>query len=143
MENALKKRKAIMEKAGIETLYQRAKDVDKPQGVNKIPNESYVVNDNPKYELTIKNGEEVMYQNMVESGVVCAVERLEGMDEDGHINGQTQTFVFGKTVGWWFAFDQLRQAIEGKRLEISSALKEMAKNNNMLNPEVRKKLLGF
>ena len=143
MENALKHRKSMMEKAGIESLYQRAKDAHKPQGINKIPDEVYQINEKPQYELTIKNGEEIMYQNMVESGVVCAVEKLEGMDTEGHINGQTQTFVFGGTIGWWFAFDQLRQSIEGKRLEISSALKEMARNNNLLDPEVRKKMLGL
>lgn len=142
MEDGLRKRKKIMESVGVESVYQTAKGNVKPKGINKIPNEAYAVNDNPQYEITIKNGDEILYQNLVESGVMCAVEEMEGMDEQGNVNGQTQTFVFGKTVGWWFAFDQLRQSIEARGIEIMSALREMARNNKLIDVEVRDKLLG-
>lgn len=140
MENGLKWRKEIMVREKLEDEYQdRKKKENTLTGTNKIANEGEeVVKDNPEFEFTVKKNGELLYENRSHAGVVCTVEKIEGMDEFGQMVGTTQKLIFGNPAMIWFAFDQLKIAIEARGTEILADLRHMIENKKFLDPEVRK-----
>jgi hypothetical protein len=125
MEEAIKRRKKAMIQAGIEEEYQKQKGVDKiPTGINKIANGGLIKTKDKYFDITVESGGDILYKNKVRSGVMCVAEKVNHVDKDGFITGTTQKFFFGQTLDYWYAFNQLQQAIEGKKIEILAALKE-------------------
>ena len=59
----------------------------------------------------------------------------------GNITGVTQKFICGNPMMIWFAFDQLKIAIEARRFEILGAIKEAIKNKRFSDPETKKKFI--
>jgi hypothetical protein len=146
MENGLKLRKSMMSEAGIEDKYQEAKGKARtPGGINKIHNKKEYTKGKTQFEFIIKDQKtgETVYQNASHGGVISTVERIEDIDKDGHIDGQAQVFQFGHTLVYWFAYDQLRQAIEARKVQIISAIKEAILSNKLSDPKVRKQIVGF
>lgn len=146
MENGLKLRKTMMTKAGIEEKYQEAKGkANTPGGINKIYNREEYTKEKAQFEFTVKDQKtgEIVYQNASHGGVLATVERIEDIDKDGHIDGQAQVFQFGHTLAYWFAYDQLRQAIEARKVQIISAIKEAVLSNKLTDPKVREQIVGF
>lgn len=142
MENGLKRRKKFLLEKKLEVEYQKLKGKElTPEGINTIPDSEEHNTKNVKFELTITNGDEVLYKNKIGAGVLCGVEEIEGMDKYGHIDGRTQTFVFGRPLAYFFAFDQLRQAMEAKNMAVLADLTEAIKNNKLIDPEVRKQIV--
>ena len=141
MESGLKRRKKIMIERNLEVEYQKQKTQDlTPQGINNLRNNDTIQFGQLKFEVTIKNGQEIIYQNLVGAGVMCAVERIDDMDEMGNLDGQTQVFVFGRPMAYWYAFDQLRQGMEAKNMEVMNDLVIALRNNKLVDPEVRKEI---
>jgi hypothetical protein len=143
MENGLKWRKEIMVREGLENEYQERKKKElKLTGVNEIANEAEeIVKDNPEFEFTVKKNGKLLYENRSHAGVVCTVEKIEGMDEFGQMTGTTQKLIFGNPAMIWFAFDQLKISIEAKSTEILAELRHMIEGKKFLNPEVRKEYI--
>jgi hypothetical protein len=145
MENALKMRKQIMAKAQLEDVYQTAKGKrNATTGINNIPDDGTPMNNEfPDYEVIVKNGDKILYQNKGHAGIVGFVEKLDDMDEAGNITGLTHNFFFGRTIGYWYAFDQMRIAIESRGLQIVAGIREMARDSKLVDPEIKKKILGL
>lgn len=145
MEDGLKRRKKIMIREGFEEEYQSLKTKSKiTEGINQIKNEDEErVSEKTKFEFTIKKEGEVIYQNTSYAGVVCIVEKVEDIDENGQIDGQTQKFMFGNPLTIWFAFDQLKIAVEAKSLEIMQAIKQAIEAKKFIDPKVRSKIINF
>jgi len=138
MENGLKLRKEMMIANGLEAEYQKKKGKQyTPTGINKIASSDEIRADKEaQFRVTIEKDGEILYQNNSKGGVLCTVEKVTDIDSDGVMEGQTQKFMYGHTMAWWFAFDQLRISIEGKKFELLAALK------GHLGPAMRKKLLN-
>lgn len=146
MENGLKRRKAIMVEAGLENKYQKAKkQLDTPPGINKIVNatEQYVDHKNVKYEFIVKDHGEVIYQNEAFAGVACFVEEISDFDEQMALDGQTQRMMFGHNVSIWFAFDQLEKGMEGKKIQISAAIKKALMEKTFSDPKKKQQLIDL
>lgn len=142
MENGLKARRQQMIAFGIEETYQMRKtDNEKPKGLNKVANTYEETNAVPDYEFIVKKAGEVVYQNKAHAGVVSVVERINDMDGEGFIDGQTQKFVFGHTIAFWFAFDQLTKEMEAKKIEIAVAMRAMLTGTRKERRENKRKLL--
>ena len=142
MENALKLRKEIMIKAGLEEIYKEKKELKtKPEGINKIMNEpEQQIVEKINFEVTIKRDGEVIYQSKAHAGALSIVEKIEDIDEFGTIDGRTQRFTFGPILAIWFAFDQMKQSIEARGVEIMGAIKKAMSEKKIISPEAKKKL---
>lgn len=143
METGLKRRKKIMVREGLEDEYQKLKVKESvPNGINKIydkPEEES--KEKLNFEIIMKRDGEIVYQNEAHAGVVCIVEKIEDIDEMGQITGTTQKFTFGNPMMIWFAFDQLKIAIEARRFEILQAIKSAIENKKFTDPEVKRKII--
>jgi hypothetical protein len=80
MEQGLKLRKEIMIKAGLEEEYQKQKGkAGTPGGTNKIAGiEDNAVKEVQEFEITIKKGDEILYQNSAHAAVMAIVEEISG-----------------------------------------------------------------
>lgn len=145
MENGLKLRKKIMVREGLEDEYQSTKKKENtPTGINKIAmEEEEKTNDKLTFEVTIKREGEIVYQNTAHAGVACFVEQVEDIDEQGQITGNTQKFTFGNPMMMWFAFDQLKQAIEARGMEIMLSIQTAISQRKFVDPHVKKQLMDF
>jgi len=144
MENGLKLRKQVMSTvSGLEEEYQKLKqDNSKSEGINNISGkEEKHYNERIKFEFIIKQEGKLIYQQEAYAGVVCIVEKIEDIDRFGEISGKTQKFTFGHDLSVWFAFDQLAQAIEARKVAIAIAIKEAIENNRFADPETKKKII--
>lgn len=142
MEAGLKGRKEVMVKAGLEVSYQKSKG-NKLTGINKIANRKEETNKRIDFEVTVKEQGKLVYQNKVHGGVVSLVENIKDIDKFGVIDGQTQKFIFGHPLAYWFAFDQLRQNIEAKGVEITAAIQSGIMQNKFADPEIKRKIIKF
>lgn len=142
MESGLKIRKELMVKAGIEEQYQKRKNKDWiPGGINKVANTDRITKENPNFEFIVKEKGEIIYHNFAHAGAMSIVEKVEDIDETGAMNGQCQHFTFGHILAIWYGFDQLRQVMEGRGVEIMSALKSAVFKSKVVDPAVKQQLL--
>ena len=142
MEDAIKARKAFMTKANIEEAYQKDKAKrSKTNGINKIAQADEVVTDRVNFEFIVKRDNEVIYQQASHAGVVCVVEKIHDMDPFGQITGETQMFHYGHILSVFFAFDQLRQKMEGKNIAFLSAIRDRVLHKKNIDPAVKKKVM--
>lgn len=144
MENGLKRRKEIMVREGLEDEYQALKKkLSVPEGINKIFNAGEEhTKENIEFEFSIKRDGELIYENKAYAGVVCVVEKIEDIDEGGNIVGTTQKFTFGNPMMTWFAFDQLKIAIEARGLEILQSIKAAVERNQFTDPDVKRQIIN-
>lgn len=142
MEAGLKGRKAAMIEAGIEEKYQ-GKPVAKPTGINLISELGDQIVKNPeKFEVTIKQGDKVLYHNTTRSVVLYAAEQITELNERGELFGNGQSLYVGHPVTLLFAFDQIIQAFESQRANLLAASQEFTKAMfNNLSPEAKKHFL--
>jgi len=142
MENGLKLRKEIMIKAGLEEIYKKKKELKtKPEGINKIMNEpEQQVVEKIDFEVFIKKDGELIYQSKAHAGTICIVEKIDDLDKFGNVDGRTQRFTFGPILAIWFAFDQLKQTMEAKGVEIMAAIKQAMSEKKVISPEAKKTL---
>ncbi len=145
MENGLKARKRLMSEVGLEKRYQSEKgvlrDKEDGQGINTIKNVDTRTKESMRWEVTIKQNGEVIYQHESGGGVMSFVESISDIDNDGHIEGVCQHYMFGHELSVFFAFDQLRQAMEGRWVQILLKIKEVLGNNKNADPTVKRKIL--
>jgi hypothetical protein len=142
MEEGLKQRKKIMVREGLEEEYQLLKAKNKiPEGINKIRNDGEERIGKTEFEVIVKKEGEIIYQNTAHAGVVCVAEKVENINEEGQIDGTTQKLMFGNPMMIWFAFDQLKLAVEARGLEIMESIKQAVEAKKFVNPEVRKKII--
>lgn len=143
MENALKLRKQLMEKHGIEEEYKQLKgEKNKTVGINKMPDHLEVTEKTVNYHVTVKDTDgNVIYDRGSFAGVFSVVENIEDIDELGMINGVTQQFAFGHDIAIWYAFDQLKQGIETQLIRIALGLKNAIENKMFSDPEKKKAML--
>lgn len=141
MENALKLRKQMMIEAGIEDKYQEAKGNIKPKGINLIASDEEKQTPKSLFKITLEQDGEIVYQNEGYAGAFSFVEEITDIDEDGAIVGQTQKLIFGQPLAYWFAFDQLKQGVEAKNMEILTAIRGMMRNGK-IDPQLRAKALS-
>ncbi len=143
MENGLKNRKKVMIKANLEKMYQESKKKRlKPEGINTISNTEKHTKKKINFEVTIKEQGKLVYKNKVHAGVVCLVEKIRDIDEFGVVDGQTQKFIFGHPLSYWFAFDQLKQGIEAKNVAVMAAIKSAILKRKFVDPEVKKQIIN-
>ena len=143
MENGLKNRKKIMVREGLEEEYQLLKAKNKiPDGINTIyGTEEERLPAKALFEITIKQDEKIVYQCSSHAGVICLVEKIDDINEEGQIDGRTQKLMFGQPLAYWFAFDQLKIAVESKGLEIMQSIKQAVEDKKFINPDVKKKII--
>lgn len=140
MEEAIKLRKKLMIKHEIEDEYQSSKGVPPTRGTNNIKDDKEERSpETQDFHVTVKHGEEVMYDAIVHAGVISFVETVTGVDEDGFINGSTQKLAFGHNMAIFYALDQLNQGLEDRRMGILTELQAMSKDGK-LNEEARQLL---
>ncbi len=144
MENGLKARKKLIIKNNLEEKYQKQKKKNNtPSGINEIEKLEIHTQEKEEFEFTIKRikDNKIVYQNKSHAGVVSIVEEIESIDRFGEMDGRTQKFTFGQPLAYWFAFDQLRQSIEARKVEIVSALKDAIGSNKLMDPKIRQQIL--
>ena len=144
MEDGLNLRKKLMIKAKLEDKYQALKAKKSiPPGINKIANDNEEqIKEKPQFEFTIKREGEIIYQTTAYAGVVCIAEEIKDIDKYGQVTGRTQKFMFGNPMALWFAFDQLKIAVEAKGVEIMQSIKEAVDAKKFINPNVRKEFIN-
>jgi len=142
MENGLKQRKQAMIEASVEEKYQKSKNKT-TKGINKIKYVEKQTKKKADYEIIIKEKNKIIYQQNIFAGVFSFVEELKNIDENGNLDGTTQRLVFGHPLAYWFAFDQLRQNIEAKKIDVTIALKNAVMQNKFIKPEIREKIIQF
>ena len=143
MENGLRDRKKIMIENELEEKYQSNKN-NGLTGINKIKTvEVENTKEKTEFNIVVKKNNKIIYKNDVLSGVFSFVEKISDIDENGEIIGQTQKLVFGHPLAFWFAYDQLRQSIEAKSVEIMLAMKNAVENKNFVDPKVKLKIINF
>lgn len=130
MEYGLRMRKTMMEGAGLEEQYQENKlkhdeARNKKDAINKSRDvESATYDEEPLYEVEVKQNGEVIYSNMAYAGLISFVERVDSIiPERAEINGQVQHFQFGNNNLVYYAFDRLYIACEQLITKIVWALK--------------------
>lgn len=142
MEDGLKARKEMMVKAGIEDEYQKTKG-EKPDPKNKLFDGFKKTKEKLTYHFTVTEKGQVVYDQDVHAGVICAVEKVSTLDKDGAMTGLTQKFTFGHPLAVWYAFDQLRQAIEARKVEIAVTLRRHIESGTFDRQTRRKILRGI
>lgn len=143
MEDALKIRKTIMEKHGLEKAYQEAKGKKYTKtGINKMPEVETRTHDALEYRVIVedKNGN-VIYDNKSHAGVFSIVERIEDIDEQGMVDGNSQQFTFGHDLAIWYAFDQLQHGLEKNLTRILLAIRNAIQNKTFSDPAKKKRML--
>lgn len=142
MENGLRNRKKFMIHKGVEEEYRHkeAKETDR-SGINTLPMEEEKRKERINLEIIVKESGAVVYQNTVHGGVFSIVEKISDIDENGYITGTTQKLTFGHPLVVWYGFDQLRQTIEGKKIEIMSALQKATEKKIFKNPAIKSAIL--
>lgn len=144
MENGLKARKKLMVENKLEKKYKKQKKKDDiPDGINEIGNMELHAQEKLEFEFIVKRikDNKIVYQNKSHAGVISTVEKIEDINRFGEIDGRTQKFTFGQPLAYWFAFDQLRQSIEDKKVEILSALKDAISLNQFADPKIRQQIV--
>lgn len=144
MENGLKWRKSIMEEAGIEETYQKRKinsEEAMPGTVNELKNIRDSRKEKLDFEFIVKEKGKVIYDSPSFGGIIVTVERIEDIDEDGAIEGQTQRFYFGHDLTVWFAYSQLLQGIKEKTIPIMSAIRSAIEHKVFSDPKKKEFLL--
>lgn len=146
MEDGLRLRKKIMTDAGLEQDYQTAKgkqlDPLSNGGVNKVVDKDQSERRGKQtMEFIVKEDGDIVYQQIAHAGVINIVEEIEDIDEQGIINGRTQSMFFGHPMAFWFSMDQLNQALEGKRLEVQTAFKEAIRSKIFADPKLKQRML--
>lgn len=140
MEDGLKARKKLLMEAGLEQAYQNRKAIEgRIEGINTIANTKKQTPEKVNFEVRIKENGEVVYERSSFAGVVSLVEKIEDMDKDGVITGQTQKFYFGKDLSFWFAFDQLMQGMDEHKARILLGLQIAIRK--LASPETKAELL--
>ena len=146
MENALRWRKEAMEEAGIEEAYKAKKENRQiTPGINKIANklkETKIVDKRAKYEFTVKQDGEIIYQAQTYAGVFAAVERFDDIDKNGDVTGQSQQFYVGHPLLLFYAFNQLEKGLEDYKLPMMLAFKDAMEGRDDVSPEVKQALRG-
>lgn len=146
MENGLKLRRKLMIEAGLEGKYQQLKgEENTPPGINKTADiENPRVYTPIKYHVTVKDHNEVIYDNAVHAGVMSFVEAIRDIDDEGVIEGQTQKFWFGHDLSMMFAIDQLRQGMEAKYIHSLTAFANSIRSGIFKkDPAYKKKILDL
>lgn len=142
MEVGLKIRKQIMQKHGLEKEYQILKgEKNAKNGVNKLPEQYQKREEKLDFEIIIKEKNEIVYQNKVHSAVLCMIEKIKSIDEYGEVSGKSQVLTLGHDLAVWFAFDQLKQAVEAKSIQIQSAIRYGVVSGEIKDPNYRKSLM--
>ena len=77
--------------------------------INKIKNKMRIEVGSPqkKYEVTIKEGDEIVYQNASFAGVICSVEEVKSFGMD--MEGVHQIAAWGHPMAQWYATDQINK----------------------------------
>ena len=140
MEQGLKQRKKIMVENKLEKDYQESKGkFSMPQsGINKIIDITEKSGEVEEMEVRIMRKGEVVYENKVKAGVFSFVENITSIDQDGSVDGTTQKLSFGHPLAIFFAFDQLRQAIEHHIMSVVAELKTLEKDGKFNNETTEK-----
>lgn len=145
MEKAIKVRKQIMIAEGIEEKYQNTKsDFKSSAKINNLQGQDQETQAlaSDKFSVTIKKNNEILYDNEEVIGcAICCVEKITEIDPEGSISGEQQVFVYGHDLVKWYAFDQLRQAIEGKTAQIMAAIRTALETGMFVRPDLKKRLI--
>lgn len=142
LERALKRRKRFMVDHGLEAEYKKNPKYQAPKkDIRNTFSEKEERKDKPSFEVIIKDNGKIRYQQPIIAGVICLVERIEDIDEQGMIDGQTQKLVFGDDLHAYYAFDQLYQAIRPFAARAVVKLKEFMKKSKTIEPDFKKRFL--
>lgn len=136
MENGLRDRKEIMIANNLEDQYQTQKGEKKAN--TYIRNEAHV--GKQEFEITLKQNGVEQFTRKAYAFVMSIVERVDELDEVGNITGESDTFMAGHPLAVFYGFDQLRQKMDEKQLEFSSAIRDAALSSKFLKPEYKKQL---
>lgn len=142
MENGLRERKNVMIAKGLEHSYQKAKKKKQQiEGVNEIYNVVDSSKEKLHYEFIVKKDGKVVYENKSHGGILSIVEDISDITPEGEVIGQTQKFWYGHDISVWFAYDQLRQAMEAYMPKVLQKLLAAVQSNALVKPEVKRQLL--
>ncbi len=142
MENGLTLRKKILEDHGLEEEYQKLKaETQKMPGINKIGqrNERKTRAEWQKktYQLTVKQDGKIIYDVESYAGVICTVEEISDMDEQGTMTGTTQKFLFGHDLAIWYGFDQLQQSMQTRKVQMMTAMTAALEGKKIFTDKLR------
>jgi len=147
MENAIKRRKKVMATvAGLEEEYKGFKARDNKSKAEINPHEYIDERREPGsilFEIVLKDKlkGEIIYKGDTFAGVLNIVERIDDIDKDAVISGQTQNYVWGHEYSAMYAYDQLRQSYEGKAIRAASMLGILHQQGDLNKKEVRKHIV--
>jgi hypothetical protein len=101
--------------------------------INKVRIQDEIrIDTKPEYEFQVYQNGELVYKNKSHCGVVCTVERISDIDDIGAVDGITQKFIFGHPVAVWYAFNQLEQNMEGRKVQMMVALNELIQSKSRI-----------
>lgn len=147
MEEGLKSRKKIMLQADPELERKHKAEMGShitTAEINKLveldeKRQSLDGEKHPTYTVQIVEDAtgETLYKGKARAGLVSFVEKLEGFDKSGSLNGQTQHFMFGHSLGQWFAFDQMLKKAEHVKMEWLAAMKSGVLQSDVVSEKVK------
>jgi len=121
MEDGLKRRREVMAEAGIEDKYQKTRQRIKPFVEKQT---AFSEGATPFYVKVINlKTKEILIDQTVNAGVVCVVNKFDGIDENGALVGRVFPIAFGHELPIFFAWDQLRITISGLVVPVLQKLK--------------------
>lgn len=90
--------------------------------INKIANKLKVEVGVPqkKYEVIVKEGDEIIYQNSSFAGVVCNVESVKSFGAE--MEGNHQIAGWGHPMAQWYSVDQIQKWFKGNADEFIDTL---------------------
>ena len=141
MENGLTLRKKIMEENRLEESYKKLKkEFNTPPGVNKVAQRNERATkatwQKRDYQVIVKENGVVVYDVHSYAGVICNVEQITDMDEQGTITGTTQKFLWGHDLAIWYGFDQLQQSMQTRKVQIMTALTAALQGKKLFTPKL-------
>ena len=99
-----------------------------PNAINKIQWSNEVREDNPEFDITVKQNSKIVYHNKAFAGVVNFVQSVKFNSDKVTVEGDNQVFGFGHPYVQVFALDQLTKKLIPMLAKIVSKLREV-KNN--------------
>jgi len=101
-----------------------------PDAINKIQWADEVCEDNPEFEIIIKQDGKIVYHNKAFAGVVNLVQSVKFDSDKVTVEGDNQAFGFGHPYVQIFALDQLQKKLVPNLIKIISNLRREADGKN-------------
>lgn len=147
MEHSIRTNKALRLKHGIDAEYRKMmNEAESPEGIEKnVPEVREQKAGEVDYHIRVVDNvtKKEVFNGNSHAFILVIVNKIKDIDLAGIIDGEAQVFAVGHDIALWFAFDQWKQRMRSKMVEIEMGFAEAIANHRFGNKEWKEKMLKF